>query len=214
MKLGASLNNDCFVERYKFFQENYDFVQKLPEREIFLIDCFLKFMGQRETAKIIGLTQGAISSRLNRAQTRLEYMKELNQFDFSEMEQKLLSFFESDSKLEKGWKTTPEERKFNIELIKGMWETTSQTETAKRLNSIYACTTSSSRYGQNHQTCMNQVKVRYRYEKILERLRKSQDSQYRMCLDFLTLIKRNQYKLVEIRLPHFERYRFSTSWIH
>ena len=70
-----------------------------------------------------------------------------------------------------------------------MLETTCQSETARRLNELYEDTT------------MNQVKVRYRFEKCMDKMKEA----HHPYLNLFLLIKKNLYMIYDLKLPQFGR---------
>lgn len=191
------------INRRNTIHDYSEYVVFLPETEQTLIMYMSQDMPQKEIARIMGVTQGAVSSRLKRAIQRLTFLKELKKFNFDNFEQDLQPIF---SNLE-------------IALLKSMTETTCQSETARILNNTF-------------NNGMTQVKVRYRFEKCIIYLKGlcealNYQSQVRdkfgavlkdstgkpdIALDakkylkyykLFTLVKANLYKLHEVKLPHF-----------
>lgn len=157
-------------------ERNPEYLKKLPKIEQDLYFYYaMKNMNQKEIAKIMGVTQGAISSRLSRLAKRVKFLQRLEEFDLNNFEEKL-SLFDA----------------FEIELLRGMLETTCQSETARRLNQLYNLDGAS-------KDSMNQVKVRHRFEKILSKMQKIEHPYYKLFL----FIKNNLYMLHQIKLPHF-----------
>lgn len=171
-------------EKYEFFKENTQYILRLPEFERILIDCFLNHMGQKEIAATLGCTQGAVSSRLRRAVRRISFLKRLDKFDVSDIDRVLKPAYEG-----------PEDS----EIIRGMIETTSQSQTARLVNAKLKLTGLKK---------MTQVKVRHRYMKCLDKVKKLKETdpekyeQYYILLEF---IKNNLYTLSEVKLPQFSR---------
>jgi len=153
-------------------KKNPDFLKKLPgfERELYFYRTEKK-MHQKDIAKIMGVTQGAISSRLSRLVRRIQFMQRLQEYDLSNFEQALSPLFSP----------------FEIDVLKGMLETTCQSETARRLNELYEDTT------------MNQVKVRYRFEKCMDKMKEA----HHPYLNLFLLIKKNLYMFHDLKLPQF-----------
>jgi len=192
--------NSTNVDKHKFFQEYCKFIPNLPETEKTLIRCFMSSMNQKETAKLIGVTQGAVSSRMRRAQERLTFMKEMSQFDLSTLDHDITEILDKYTikLIHRTAQKSLQKKDLILEVIKGMIETTSQTETARRLNSVFNLT--------GHDQ-MNQIKVKHRYETVLNLLGriKDQNPRYEEYYRLLSLVKHNLYKLHEVRLPRFER---------
>ena len=170
------LVNDSYInylDRCRLIIErNPDFLKKLPgfEQELYFYRAEKK-MPQKEIAKIMGVTQGAISSRLSRLVRRIQFMQRLQEYDLSNFEQVLSPLFSP----------------FEIDILKGMLETTCQSETARRLNELYK------------DSSMNQVKVRYRFEKCMDKMREA----HHPYLNLFLFIKKNLYMIYDLRLPHF-----------
>jgi predicted transcriptional regulator len=172
----------------QMIQENPDFVKKLPKVEQELCELyFTKKMCQKEISYLWGITQGAISSRLSRVKKRLEFMKELSNFDITNFDEMLSPFFDA----------------FEIELLRTMMETTCQSETAHRLNNLFNLTEEPAFYsGLNPKyNAMTQVKVRHRFEKCLMKLKFCKHPYHELFLK----IKQNLYMFHEVKLPHFDR---------
>jgi hypothetical protein len=170
------------IEKLNFFKEHEKYIPRLPEFERTLIDCYMHHMGQKEIGLALGCTQGAISSRLRRAMRRLSFMKRLDNFNLVNFEKDLNTFFDP----------------IDLEIIKGMIQTTSQSQTALIVNSTLGLSDSEK---------MNQIKVRHRYIRCLEKLKnlKQTDPKYEHYYILLEFIKNNLYTLSEVKHPHFNR---------
>jgi predicted transcriptional regulator len=171
------------IEKYKFFEEHEKYIHRLPEFEQTLIACYMRHMGQKEMALALGCTQGAVSSRLRRAMRRLSFMKRLDNFNLQNLEEIL-------------GKALPDP--IDLEIIKGMIQTTSQSQTAVIVNSILELSGPEK---------MNQVKVRHRYVKCLEKLKvlKQTEPKYEHYYILLEFVKNNLYTLSEVKHPRFNR---------
>jgi hypothetical protein len=169
---------------HQLFEENPDFVNRLPRMEQELCNLYIvKSFDQKNIAQLYGITQGAVSSRLKRITERLQFMKQISlNFDITQFDQTLSPLFNP----------------FEIELLRSMLETTCQSETARRLNVLFNLTKKSNSKKYNS---MNQVKVRYRFEKCLNELKKYHHPYY----ELFKMIKQNLYLLYEVKLPHFSR---------
>lgn len=167
-------------DNLQFFREYSPYIDQLPKTEQNLIAYREQKRTQQEIAKIIGITQGAVSSKIAKIKKRLKFLKFINQYDWSPFN-KDLSFI----------------RPFDLELIKIMIKTTCQSETARQLNDMYAL-----QGGRR----MNQVKVRHRYGKCLIRVAEEAKKKPGLVkfLDLMNLIKHNLYMLHEVRLAHFD----------
>lgn len=173
MYLSSTLE-EC-LSRYEIFLKFFD---KLPhiEREIFKYYCDFK-MNQKEISRITGLTQGAISHRISRMFKRLDFLEKresLCRMGPEKMFRRLRVYCDP----------------FEIEMLKSIYETTSQSHSAFRLNFIFNLT------GENK---VNQVKIRYAFEKLLVRLKNTE------FYPLFRFINDNWYALSEVRLPHFDR---------
>jgi len=181
-----AIRYDEMAESTVPYEEIKPFISRLPAREMDLIELYYcKGKNQKDIAKIFGVTQGAISSRLARAKKRLQFLRNLPKIDKFEMEEALKEFFEP----------------IEVEVVMCMLETTCQSRTAEILNERLSLTDDKNR--------MTQVKVRHRFEKCLAAM-KSHSSKRpelaRYC-HLMSFIKKNLYKLHEVSLPHFDRGR-------
>lgn len=171
------------------FEDIEPFLHKLPPREIDLVTLYRKYgKNQKDIAKMFSVTQGAISSRLRRAADRLQFLRDLPKITDMEIEMHLSPVF--DDPLE-------------IEIIKYMKDTTCQSRTAVLINEKFNLIEEKER--------MTQVKVRHRFEKCLAHLSllKETDSKYLRFFTLLSFIKKNLYKLHEVKLPHFDRGKYA-----
>jgi hypothetical protein len=136
---------------------------------------------------MFGVTQGAISSRLSRAKKRLLFLRDLPKITEGEIDSRLESIF---TELER-------------EIIKKMVFTTCQSRTAQLVNEKFGLHDVKSR--------MTQVKVRHRFEKCMIRLAKESTAHpdLKKYHALLVYIKKNLYKLHEVKLPHFDRGRYA-----
>lgn len=190
VEMDARFSNEHAI-RYNEFTESsitYDeiqpFLDKLPSREIDLIELYYKeHKNQKDIAKIFGVTQGAVSSRLTRAKKRLKFLRDLPKISEQEIDRDLSEFFDT----------------IELEIIKFMMQTTCQSKTAHLINTKFNFVDEKKR--------MTQVKVRHRFEKCLFRLKSEMKSRpdLKKYSHLLEMIKNNLYKLHEVRLPHFDR---------
>jgi len=206
MKSGSFLKRMDHTEmEARFFNENaikydelkdssvtYDeirpFLYRLPPREIDLIELYYnERKNQKDIAKIFGVTQGAISSRLTRAKKRLRFLRDLPKITDDEIDEQLGVLFEP----------------LELEIIKSMMKTTCQSKTAQLINEKFSFTDGKKK--------MTQVKVRHRFEKCLIKI--GVEMKIRIELKkfhaLLSIIKNNLYLLHEVRLPHFDRGSFA-----
>lgn len=94
-------------------------LDRIPEREADLIDLyFIQKKKQADIATIFGVTQAAISYRLDRGLQRIRFLLSIPQVDEDELRLELpkVPFKEID-----------------VNILVGMWETTCQSEVAARL---------------------------------------------------------------------------------
>jgi predicted transcriptional regulator len=166
------------------FEEIEPYLHKLPPREIDLVTLYRKYgKNQKDIAKIFDVTQGAVSSRLRRAADRLQFLRDLPKITEEEIDLHLAQVFKEP---------------YEIEIIKCMKETTCQSKTAELINKKFNLKDGSE---------MTQVKVRHRFEKCLNKLEglKDSDGKYLRFYILLAFIKKNLYKLHEVKLPHFDK---------
>lgn len=165
------------------YDEIRPFLDKLPPREIDLIELYYnEGKNQKDIAKIFGVTQGAISSRLSRAKERLRFLRELPKISEEDVIKTLSHYFDS----------------LNIEIIIYMMRTTCQSKTAQIINE---------KYNLKDKKKMTQVKIRHRFEKCLTLLEfmKEKNKNLENYYKLLNCIKNNLYLLHEVKLPHFDR---------
>lgn len=167
------------------YEEIQPMLHRLPAREIDLMELYFhEGKNQKDIAKIFGVTQGAVSSRIARAKKRLKFLRDLPKISPEEVDNALGCYFGL----------------IELEVIKGMMETTCQSKTASNINL---------KLGLKDNDVMTQVKVRHRFEKChafldQEKKKKPELAQFASLLKY---IKENLYKLHEVHLPHFDRGR-------
>jgi len=179
-----AIKYDEFLDASVSYEEIRPFLCKLPPREIDLIELYYnEHKNQKDIAKMFGVTQGAISSRLSRAKKRLRFLRDLPKISDEELDVKLGKMFE----------------KLDLEIIKTMMQTTCQSKTAQLINKKFSFT--------DEKKMMTQVKVRHRFEKCLLRLKVEMriHPDMKKYYHLLKFIKENLYKLHEVVLPHFDR---------
>jgi hypothetical protein len=167
------------------FDELKTLLEKLPPREADLIELYYRHgKNQKDIARMFNVTQGAISSRLSRARKRLEFLRDMPKINSEDIEEMLAPYF------------TPLE----IEVIQGMIQTTCQSRTAEIINQRHSLSNDVKRR-------MTQVKVRHRFEKAISRLAglSEEHPELKECLKLLRMVKKNLYKLHEVKLPHFNK---------
>jgi len=172
--LGSSVTPDDF--------ENL--ISQLPDRERDLIDLYYRERkNQKDIAKMFGVTQGAVSSRLIRAKERLEFLRKMPKITSEDIDKDLNMFGELER-----------------DIIKIMLETTCQSKTAHMLNKKYG-------WSEMEKKRMTQVKVRHRFLKCIISLKNSKkdNKKYDKYYRLLEYLKKNLYMLHEVKLPHFDR---------
>jgi predicted DNA-binding protein YlxM (UPF0122 family) len=176
------LNSSSDRKLFKF--DDFDpFIQKLPQREIDLIEMYYKEdKKQKEIAEFFGVTQGAISHRLSRAEKRLDFLKKMPKLtggDLKYIVQKYFSVFE-------------------IDLLNFMIQTTCQSKTAELLNKKYKF---------QGKSMMTQIKVRHKFDRYIDKMKKLKRTHKELgdCYKLAQYIKNNLYMLHEVILPHFDK---------
>lgn len=174
---------EIYSSNVKFSELESSFLERLPKKELDLINLRRMGKNQKDMAKIFGVTQGAISSRLKRADERLRFLRDLPKISEHEIENSLTDYFSP----------------IEIEIIKCMIRTTCQSETAVIINQKFGLSDDKKR--------MTQVKVRHRFEKCINELEElvKDKPQLRKYHELLIFIKKNPYMLHEVKLPHFDR---------
>jgi len=166
------------------YEEMRPFLSRLPDREVDLIELYYNHgKNQKDIAHMFGVTQGAVSSRLSRARTRLKFLSVLPKISEEEIDGSLNKYFDP----------------MELEIIKYMMKTTCQSKTANLLNQKFGLVDEKKR--------MTQVKVRHRFEKCIALLREEMKTKLELkkFYDLLIFIKENLYMLHEVKLPHFDR---------
>lgn len=166
------------------FNDFKPFLDRMPPREVDLLDLYYHLQkNQKDIAKMFGITQGAVSSRLARARKRLRFLRDIPKLTEDDLEELLSSHFSL----------------FELRLMQLMSRTTCQSRTAKLLNEAYGLHDERSR--------MTQVKVRHRFEKCVNKLCKLSvlSPELTECHQLMKKIQDNLYMLHEVRLPHFYR---------
>jgi len=190
IEMEARFSNEHAIkyEEFEDFSISYDeirpFLYRLPPREIDLIELYYnERKNQKDIAKIFGVTQGAISSRLTRAKKRLRFLRDLPKITEQEIDSQLGVLFEE----------------LELEIIKFMMKTTCQSKTAQLINEKFNLVEGKKK--------MTQVKVRHRFEKcrIKIEIEMQTSPEYKKFHVLLNIIKGNLYLLHEVKLPHFDR---------
>ena len=157
-------------------------LDKLPSKERDLIRLYYYMdKKQKEIAEIFSVTQGAISHRLSRASKRLRFLRDMPKLN-DDLDVILRPYF----------------TEFEINLIHIMIETTCQSRTAEILNE---------KYNLMGDDKMTQVKIRHKFERFIERLKKNKrkNSDIAICYKLLKYIQKNLYMMHEVVLPHFDK---------
>ena len=176
------MNGPCDWDEFR------DLLHLLPEIEQKALYYFYhKRMSQIEIADIFGITQGAVSSRLKKAKKRILYFKALNEYHWEKTFDKDLGLIFDP---------------LDMEVLRHMSKTGCQTQTALVLNGLFNF---------QGEMQMNQVKIRYRFEKCLKKLRviESMLKYY----NFFVFLKKNLYANYEVKHPHFDRLRPAVNWL-
>jgi predicted transcriptional regulator len=166
------------------YEEMKPFLSRLPSREIDLIELYYNSgANQKNIARIFGVTQGAVSSRLSRARSRLKFLSILPKISEEDMDENLSCLFDN----------------MELEIIKHMIKTTCQSKTAHLINEKYGLVDEKKR--------MTQVKIRHRFDKCIALLEEemAKNIEFKKFYDLLVFIKNNLYMLHEVKLPHFDR---------
>lgn len=184
---------------FEYFEEHEKFIPKLPEYEQTLVEYYMRRMKQQEIATFLGCTQGAISSRLRKIVKRISFMEKLERFNLNQIEQDLKPICHKPycvvGKGPKKWDDL--DTRIDLEVIKGMIQTTSQSGTATIVNDTLNLSGPKK---------MNQVKVRNRFKNCLTKLKGlSENPLYKNYLELLEMIDHNLYVLHEVKHPRFER---------
>jgi len=166
------------------FEDLRPFLDRLPPREADIIQLKCRYnKNQKDIAKLFGVTQGAISSRLARARQRLRFLRDLPKITEEEIDSDLKDYFDV----------------FELEIIKCMMKTTCQSKTAIMINEKFGLV--------DDKMKMTQVKVRHRFEKCVGVLTQLmvKNPPLRKYRDLLVFLQKNLYLLHEVRLPHFDK---------
>jgi len=135
---------------------------------------------QKDVAKFLGITQGAVSSRLNKILRRLQFMQTMSPFDLDQIEEDLKGIL------------TPLERA----VLKSLAETTCQQETALRVNNLFNL---------EGKKALNQIKARYKFQMAWSKVIGQKNPKYEKYVRLFKYIQDNLYMLHDLKLPQFER---------
>ncbi len=112
------------AEFFSTIREDYEtriapLLDRIPEREADLIQLyFIAEKRQADIAEILGVTQAAISYRLERGITRIKFLLSIPQVSEEELREDLPKVFS---------------QAIDVDILVGMWETTCQSEVAAKL---------------------------------------------------------------------------------
>ena len=151
------------------FKDLEPYLEMLPKKEHDLIIMYyILKKEQKQIAKILRLTQGGVSHRLSRAKARLKFLVKVPKFTKEDLFKDLVEIFD----------------KLDLTILWGLYETTCQSEVAKRVN-------------------MTQSRIRHRFMKNLEILQKYKKHEiYHKYYEAFHLISKNNFNILrEIKLP-------------
>jgi len=154
------------------FKDLEPYLELLPKKEYDLIIMYYVLKKeQKQIAKILRLTQGGVSHRISRAKARLKFLVRVPKFTEDDLFEELEPLFED----------------LDLTILWGLYETTCQSEVAKRVN-------------------MTQSRIRHRFMKNLEVLEKEKnDPVFGKYFEAFNLISKNNFNILrEIRLPKWE----------
>ena len=156
------------------------YMKLLPAREADILElCSLK-KKQKEIASIFGITQGAVSHRIARANERLEFLKKMPKVEDSTLMTQLREVFSQ----------------LDAEVVFYMVRTTCQSKTAHILNEKW----------KGKHPRLTQVKVRHKFKRAVQILQDRKD-EFPRYTTVATLAKyideKGLYMLHEVNLPHF-----------
>jgi DNA-directed RNA polymerase subunit RPC12/RpoP len=180
-------------------------LDKIPPREVDLIYMyFILNKGQKQMARILNITQGAVSLRIKKAIKRLQFLVALPKIDVVEMRKDLVSFFNngtnrfwcSSCRKEFEGNLTECPKCSNTELIKNievhimlrMFETSCQSVVAREIK-------------------LSQCGVRHRFLRNLKKIEEKaqEDSLFKKYYRGLKMISENLNILREVEVPRWKR---------
>jgi DNA-directed RNA polymerase specialized sigma24 family protein len=169
----ASADTDSPLASLNYETQIKPLLDRIPEREADLIHLYyIERKRQADIAEIFGVTQAAISYRLDRGLQRIRFLLSIPQIDEDDMRRDLpkVPFKEID-----------------VNILVGMWETTCQSEVAKRLD-------------------LTQGRVRHRFfgaVKVLEK-RSAEDETFVPYHKVFSAIAGKKFNILrEVRLPQW-----------
>lgn len=141
-------------------------LDSLPPIEADFIDLyFFRHIKQTDIAEIFGVSQPTVCYRLQRAIQRIKYLLEVPHVELPNLRSDLQEFLEDP---------------MDVDIMVYMYETTCQSEAAKRLQ-------------------VSQGLVRHRFIRSIDRMNKHQSMQF--YADVFSLVSRNLNILREVRRP-------------
>jgi len=178
--------DDISIEEFKsYFADSEDFegrieplLERIPEREADLILMyFVHEKRQADIATIFGVTQAAISYRLDRGIKRIKFLLSIPQVTVDDLRSDLPSVFPS----------AKDGSNIDVDILVGMWETTCQSEVATRLK-------------------LTQGRVRHRFFKAVKALEEAagKDSRFSPYFQIFSAIAGKNFNILrEVRLPQW-----------
>lgn len=169
-KQGSSSTEENLPTNWRSIEK---YLSLLPscEREVFYLHYY-RSMKQRDIARYVDMSQGGVCHSIKKARKRLFYLKELE----TKREESLDEIKELCDPLE-------------LEIVDALTETSTQTETAVRINELFALEGARK---------MNQVKIKYKLGIIRQRARLLNLTK---AEDFMTFIMENLYMRRQVIIP-------------
>lgn len=156
---------------------------KIPNREIDLINLYYRYQkSQSIIARILKISQGTISYRLNRAISRIRFLVEYPDIDESIMRKDLESLLGNDS--------------VSIAIMVGMYQTTCQSEVSRLVNKELKVNPP-----------LTQVKVRHTFLRnlaVIDERAKTEETWVKYSKAF-NMVKDNLNILREVKNPRWKR---------
>lgn len=158
-------------------------LQKIPDREIDLINLYYRMeKSQSIIARVLKISQGTISYRLNRALNRIRFLAEYPDISEEKMTKDLELAFGEDP--------------VGIMVMVGMYQTTCQSEVSRQINTKLKINPP-----------LTQVKVRHTFLKNLNTIQNlsKADSKWHDYVKAFDMVKNNLNILREVKNPRWER---------
>ncbi len=178
---------------------------KIPEKEVDLIYMYyILGKGQKQMARILGITQGAVSLRLRKAIKRLQFLVNLPKIDSAEMEEDLILLLNNGAQkvwcqnCHKEYESLITQCPFclnnhlteNVEvaIMTRMFETSCQSVVAREVG-------------------LSQCGVRHRFLRNLKKIEREskKSSKFKKYYDSLKMISENLNILREVEVPRWKR---------